>query len=188
MRALHRCLRHGDDQDQPPPGLIGYDTDQAIKARECGTTPPPVRIIRARTLLYVGVIAAVAMTMLYALATRSLMDVSAIHERTPAFHGPARWLGAQQLHPAARQQAARGADLRDIPGGDSRGTGRTDRVKAVPGQPLSFEIGPDQTLDVRLLVTVPRGGFEGAKSMIQIKATDAALGDSRVIRENFFGP
>ncbi len=85
MRPLHRCLRHGDDQDQPPTGLIGYDTDQAIKARECGTTPPPIRTIRARTLVYVGVIVAVAMTMLYSLATRSLMDVSAIHERTPLF-------------------------------------------------------------------------------------------------------
>jgi hypothetical protein len=61
-------------------------------------------------------------------------------------------------------------------------------VKPVAGKPLAFEIGPDQTLDVRLLVTVPREALAGAKTLIEIKATDAKLGDSRTVRENFFGP
>jgi cytochrome c oxidase accessory protein FixG len=171
-----------------PTGLIGYDTEQAITARACGNTPPPIRLIRARTLLYVGVIAAVAMTMIYALATRSMMDISAIHERSPLFtvlrDGSVRnnyTLRLANKRPEARIFAVA---VDGVPGASAELIG----VKSIPGQPLSFEIGPDQTLDVRLLVTVPRHAFEGGKTMIQIKATDAALGDSRVIRENFFGP
>lgn len=171
-----------------PTGLIGYDTEQAIKAREAGKAPPPVRLIRARTLLYVAVIAGVGLTMLYTLATRSLMEIGAIHERTPLFtvlrDGSVRnnyTLRLANKRPEARVFAI---SIDGVPGAQAELIG----VTPIAGQPLAFEIGPDQTLDVRLLVTAPRAAIANGKTMIQIKATDAALGESRVVRENVFGP
>ncbi len=42
-----------------PTGLIGYDTMKAVDARCAGKPAPPVRIIRARTMLYAAVISVV---------------------------------------------------------------------------------------------------------------------------------
>ena len=67
-----------------PTGLIGYDTDINMERRREGKAPI-YRIVRPRTLVYVAAIAIVGSIMLYALATRSTMDVNVLHERNPLF-------------------------------------------------------------------------------------------------------
>ena len=54
-----------------PKRLIGYDNDINIHRRQEGKAPI-YRIVRARTVVYSAIIAAVGGIMLYALATRSL--------------------------------------------------------------------------------------------------------------------
>jgi cytochrome c oxidase accessory protein FixG len=63
-------------------GLIGYDTDMNIARRAAGKQPI-FRIVRARTVLYAAVLAAVGGVMLYALVTRSFQDVNVLHDRNP---------------------------------------------------------------------------------------------------------
>ncbi len=62
--------------------LIGYDNDINIHRRQAGK-PPVYRIVRPRTIVYCAMIAAVGAIMLYALLTRSLLDVNVLHDRNP---------------------------------------------------------------------------------------------------------
>ena len=65
-----------------PTRLIGYDNDVNIQRRQAGK-PPIYRIVRARTVTYAGLIAAVGAIMLYALMTRTLLDINVLHDRNP---------------------------------------------------------------------------------------------------------
>jgi polyferredoxin len=171
-----------------PTGLIAYDTDQAIKARACGTIPPPRRLVRARTILYAAVIALVGGLMLYGLATRSMLDLGVIHERTPLFtqlrDGAIRnnfTLRIANKRPESRLVAV-------SVGGIAGATIEIIGTNPIAGSPNVVEVGPDQTLEFKLLVTVPRASLDGPKALIQIKAVDTLIGEVRAIEENFFGP
>src|SRR5208283_4168825 len=65
-------------------GLIAYDTDINIARRAEGKAPI-YRIIRPRTVIYAGIIVLVGAVMLYALLTRSHLDISVRHDRNPLF-------------------------------------------------------------------------------------------------------
>jgi cytochrome c oxidase accessory protein FixG len=67
-----------------PKGLIGYDTEAAVIARS-EKRPPLYRLIRARTLLYAGLLLAVAALMTTALANRSPIAFSVVRDRNPTF-------------------------------------------------------------------------------------------------------
>ena len=85
-----------------PERLIAYDTDVNIKRRRAGK-PNVFRLIRSRTLLYVGVIAIVGGAMLYTLTTRSFVSLAAMHDRNPLYVHARRRLGAQCLYDSHRQ-------------------------------------------------------------------------------------
>ena len=171
-----------------PTGLIGYDTEQAIKAREAGQVPPAIRMIRARTLLYAGLILGIAALMLYGVATRSMLDLSVTHERTPLFatmrDGGVRntfTLRVSNKRPQPRQiiittEGIAGATMELI------------GASPIPGQANAIEVPADATLEVRLLVTAPRASLAGPKSVIQIKVNDPLIREARRVEENFFGP
>ncbi|MEO1786603.1 MAG: cytochrome c oxidase accessory protein CcoG [Pseudomonadota bacterium] len=67
-----------------PKGLIAYDTDGAIEARETGQ-PYKFRLFRARTVLYATLIAAIGSLMLYGLSTKATFEVNLLKDRGPAF-------------------------------------------------------------------------------------------------------
>lgn len=67
-----------------PRDLIAYDTIAGNVAVAPGNTAKP-RLLRPRTLLYFGLIAAVSMIMAVALQNRSLLDVNVLPDRNPFF-------------------------------------------------------------------------------------------------------
>ena len=67
-----------------PLGLIAYDNDVNIDRRRQGLDEV-YPIIRPRTLVYAGLIAAVGIVMLYGLMTRSFTDLSVLHDRNPLY-------------------------------------------------------------------------------------------------------
>ena len=67
-----------------PARLIAYDTDINIHRRQEGKAPL-YKIVRARTALYVAIIAIVAGVMLYTLATRRSEGITVIHDRNPIY-------------------------------------------------------------------------------------------------------
>jgi len=67
-----------------PRGLIGYDTIAKQEAAARGKSAP-LRLVRARTLLYAGLIGAVCVIMLAALANRSTLEINVLHDRNPPY-------------------------------------------------------------------------------------------------------
>ena len=67
-----------------PTGLIGYDTDAAVLAREAGRKPV-YRLVRPRTIYYAAALAIVSVLMVWGLATRETMDLHVVRDRNPLF-------------------------------------------------------------------------------------------------------
>jgi cytochrome c oxidase accessory protein FixG len=135
-----------------PTRLIAYDTDINI-ARRNGGEAPVYNLVRMRTALYAGVIAVVGAVMLYALATRHAESVSVIHDRNPLFvrlsDGAVRnGYMVRIINKRLEQRefilsiAGLSGALIDFSGLPPRADGR-----------LVIEVGPDQTREVRVLVT-----------------------------------
>ncbi len=68
-----------------PKGLIAYDTQLAVSARDAGQTPPKHKIIRARTLLYAVVMTLIGGLMVWGLATRSTLEANVLKDRSPPY-------------------------------------------------------------------------------------------------------
>jgi cytochrome c oxidase accessory protein FixG len=67
-----------------PRGLIAYDTERHRRARAEGTALS-YRLIRPRTIVYMAVLAVVAVLMAWTLMNRSSLDLTVQHERSPLF-------------------------------------------------------------------------------------------------------
>jgi polyferredoxin len=67
-----------------PRGLIAFDTYANQAARRRGGSAS-FRFLRPRTVLYTGILALAALVMLYALATRSFLEISVLPDRSPLF-------------------------------------------------------------------------------------------------------
>jgi cytochrome c oxidase accessory protein FixG len=67
-----------------PQGLIAYETSGNLERRAKGEEPE-VKLIRPRTLVYMGIMAAIATLMSVSLITRSDVDVNIIRDRNPVF-------------------------------------------------------------------------------------------------------
>jgi cytochrome c oxidase accessory protein FixG len=135
-----------------PPKLIAYDTDVNIQRRQCGEAPE-YRILRPRTVLYAAVIAAVALTMLYALVTRRTESISVIHERSPMFvrlsDGAIRNAYVARIINKKLEPREFALSVTGLGGVFVEVIGATRR----PARSPVIEVGPDQTREVRVLVT-----------------------------------
>lgn len=72
------------DRIERPRGLIAYDTIDNLEAVSKGGHSP-VRLLRPRVLLYVGLIALVGLIMLVALLNRTTLEVNVLRDRNPLF-------------------------------------------------------------------------------------------------------
>jgi polyferredoxin len=132
--------------------LIAYDTDINIKRRQRGEAPE-YRIVRPRTALYAVVIAVVAAVMLYALVTRRTESISVIHERNPMFvrlsDGAIRNAYVARIINKKAEPREFALSVTGLAGTFVDVVGATRR----PGMSPVIEVGPDQTREVRVLVT-----------------------------------
>jgi cytochrome c oxidase accessory protein FixG len=132
-----------------PARLIAYETDVNIKRHAQGL-PPVYKLIRARTVLYSVVIAAVGSIMLYALTSRSSTSLAAIHDRNPLFvrtsDGSVR--NGYELRVANKAAEARSFQLQ-VSGVEGV---RMEVVGEAKGGAQSVTVGPDQTSEIRVLL------------------------------------
>jgi len=68
-----------------PRGLIAYDTIAKQEAKAAGITHEPLRLVRARTVLYSGLIVLVVAIMGIGLAFRTTLEVNVLHDRGVLF-------------------------------------------------------------------------------------------------------
>ena len=168
-----------------PERLIAYDTDVNIKRRREGLAPI-YNLVRPRTILYVGLIATVAGTMLYALLTRGDLNVAAIHDRNPLFTrlstGDIR--DAYTIRLTNKLTTSR--DLRLSVSGlpDAR---LEILGVAADGSSGVVTIGPDQTREVRALVTTATP-LAARSTPIVFTLSDAPRGATAVAHDFFDAP
>ncbi|MBR0718217.1 cytochrome c oxidase accessory protein CcoG [Bradyrhizobium liaoningense] len=166
-----------------PTGLIGYDTDINMQRRREGKAPI-YRIIRPRTLIYVAAIAIVGSIMLYALATRSTMDVNVLHERNPLLvklsdGGVRNDYTVRLLNKGAERSFA--LDVTGLPGATVRIAG----IDRKPDGRLVVEVGQDQTREVRMSVQVGPAQVPQRAVDVAIEMTDIASGQTASARDHF---
>ena len=169
-----------------PVRLIAYDTEVNIERRRAGK-PNVFRPIRARTILYVAVIALVGGVMTTALATRVNLGVSAIHDRNPMFvktvDGSIR--NGYSIRIINRSSSSRNFAI------TAEGA-ETPRLEAIGVEPdaqgrLIAQVGPDQTRELRVLATLPAGKRADSQDMT-FRITDVDGGATAVARDHFDAP
>jgi cytochrome c oxidase accessory protein FixG len=169
------------------PRLIAYDNDINIARRQAGEAPI-YRIVRPRTILYSLVIAAVGGIMLYALLTRSLLDVSVLHDRNPL----AVRLSDGSIRNAytVRLLNKRGFDrviAIDIEGPVNATVHVVGSDSVTPDRPM-IVIGRDQTEELRVLVTAPAKDNPDKSTPVKFHVTDIGLGEAASATDNFVTP
>ncbi|HWK97970.1 MAG TPA: cytochrome c oxidase accessory protein CcoG [Pseudolabrys sp.] len=170
-----------------PTRLIAYDTDLNIKARLEGKSAT-YRLMRWRTALYAAIIVIAGGIMLYALATRGSEGISVIHDRNPMF---------VRLSDGALRN---GYTIRIV----NKQLKSRDFIVAVDGLPSSLvdyvglppradgrqlvAVGPDQTKEVRVLVTDYSDTPPAASTSVLFSLIDVNTGEVAHVRDHFFGP
>jgi cytochrome c oxidase accessory protein FixG len=167
-----------------PTGLIAYDTDINI-TRRAQDKPPIYRLVRPRTLIYAGIIVLAGVAMLYALLTRSYLDISVRHDRNPLFvtlsDGSIR--NAHTVHLLNKRHNATTVELKveGLPQAEVHLAGQ-DTV--ISGMPL-IPVGPDQGREVRVLITIPPAAKVDHSTQLTFRATNVATGDTAAAKDHF---
>ena len=168
-------------------GLIAYDTDLNIKQRLEGKQAF-YKLVRMRTVLYAAVIAIVGGVMIYTLATRDSEGISVIHDRNPMYvrlsdgalrNGYTIRIVNKQLKYRDFIVSIEGlpSTLVDFVGLPPRADGRQ-----------LVSVGPDQTKEVRVVVTDYSVTAPASSTSILFKLIDIDSGETAEMRDHFFGP
>jgi cytochrome c oxidase accessory protein FixG len=169
-----------------PADLIAYDTDMNVKARMEGR-PEVHRIVRPRTLFYTGITALVGAIMIASLAMRQSIYLTVMHDRNPLFvrlsdgsirNGYTIRVANKKLDERRYALTIDGlADAKlDIVGGTVDQRGRT-----------LVTVGPDQTLEARILVTV-QGSSVPPSTDVHFTLIDLTNGDNIRMNDHFKAP
>ena len=171
-----------------PARLIAYDTDVNILRREHGQKAI-FRPFRARTMLYVGIIAIVGGVMLFTLLTRSNMNIAAIHDRNPLFvmlsDGSVRNSFTVRVSNKAAVERRFVLTTSGVDGLRLNAVG----IEAADAASPMIVVGPDQTREVRVHGTLGAGSsavndLHGTDVVFTI--TDASSGEKAMAKDHFF--
>lgn len=169
-----------------PTRLIGYDNDINIQRRRTGQSEI-FRLIRPRTIVYAALIVGVGAIMLYALLTRTLLDVSVLHDRNPVAVRLSD--GSVRNGYTLRLLNKRGFDrtvVIDVDG-VSGPTVHVVGVDSIAQDRPAIVLGRDQTTELRVLVTA--AGDDTQKSVpLKFRITDIGLGEVTSATDNFVMP
>ncbi|HML08354.1 MAG TPA: cytochrome c oxidase accessory protein CcoG [Xanthobacteraceae bacterium] len=170
-----------------PTRLIAYDTDINIKRRQQGQEPFH-KIVRTRTVLYAVIIFVVGAAMTYALATRRNDGVSVIHDRNPLFvrlaDGSLRNAFAVRILNKSREPQSFVLKVSGVAGADVDVIGSAARSG---GDPV-IEVGPDQSREVRVLVTAHQRLAPEASIPLTFTIVPATGGPAASAGDHFLGP
>lgn len=167
-----------------PERLIAYDTEINVKRRMAGLAPV-FNPVRARTILYAAIIAIVGGFMIYTLATRHSVALSVIHDRNPLFvtlaDGAIR--NGYNLRIINKERSTREFFLTV--------DGVPASVVEIVGLPLGarqvIEVGPDQTQEIRVLVSNYQHN-PPASTPIVFQVKDTQTGERANARDHFRAP
>ena len=167
--------------------LIGYDNDINIQRRVAGKKEI-FKPIRARTVVYAGLIVVVCSVMLYALMTRTLLDVNVLHDRNPVAVKLSD--GSIRNGYTLRFLNKRGFDrviAVDIDGPPNAQIHIVGVDSVTPDRPM-IVLGRDQTTELRVLVTAPFSEQPEKSVPVTFRVTDIGLGEVAAATDHFVTP
>ncbi|ADH91725.1 cytochrome c oxidase accessory protein CcoG [Ancylobacter novellus DSM 506] len=171
-----------------PTRLIAYDTEMNVQRRIKGLAPV-TKVFRARTLLYAALIVIVGGMMVATLAMRGSEGLSAIHDRNPLFvqlsDGSIR--NAYTLRIVNKQSMPRrfALSVEGVPEAQLEVVGGISEIE--DGRPV-VAVGPDQTFELRALVSTHAKLPAEASLPVTFKITDVAGGETSIAPDHFKGP
>ncbi|MBS9476758.1 cytochrome c oxidase accessory protein CcoG [Ancylobacter radicis] len=171
-----------------PTALIAYDTEMNVERRSKGLAPI-TKILRARTVLYAALIAVIGGIMVYSLAARGTESVSVLHDRNPLFvqlsDGSIR--NAYTMRIVNKQPMPRrfAVAVEGVPQARLEVAGGVSAVEN--GHPV-IEVGPDQTYELRVLLSTHAKLPAEASLGITFSITDVAGGQTSTVFDHFKGP
>jgi len=170
-----------------PTRLIAYDTEMNVTRRQCGKSSV-YRPIRVRTLLYATLIFVIGGFMSFTLATRAGERLSVLHDRNPLTvllsDGGVR--NAYTVHFANMKSQARRFAL-EIQGLDKPQIEIVGANRDAAGR-FVIDIGPDQTREARVLITM-RGAHSGSnQNPLTFIATDVDTSAASKAADVFIWP
>ena len=168
-------------------GLIAYDTDMNIKRREQDQSPI-YHLVRGRTLLYAGIILLVGAVMTFTLATRRNDGISVIHDRNPLFvrlsDGAVRNGYAIRILNKTVMPQSYVLKVSGLPDADIEVIGAEARSDGAP----VIDVGPDQTREMRVLVTTHQPLPPDASIPLTFGVLPATGGAAATAADHFLGP
>jgi cytochrome c oxidase accessory protein FixG len=170
-----------------PTRLIGYDNDINVQRRITGKTEV-FKPIRARTIVYVCLIIVVCSVMLYALLTRSLLDVNVLHDRNPVAVKLSD--GSIRNGYTLRFLNKRGFDrvvAVDIDGPANAQIHVVGADSVIPDRPM-IVLARDTTTELRVLVTAPFDEKAQKTAPVKFRVTDIGLGEAASATDHFVTP
>jgi cytochrome c oxidase accessory protein FixG len=149
-----------------PRGLIDYATLEDCRAEAAGAAPVPIRrtLMRPRTLAYLGLWGAIGLAMMFALGTRTRLDLALAHDRNPLWvqlsDGSLRNAYTVKL----RNMESRPRQVRLSLEGLRAGT-MWDSLSGEDqaGRSIVFTLPPDEVARHRIYVRAP-GGAQGTEA------------------------
>nr|WP_277346036.1 cytochrome c oxidase accessory protein CcoG [Sneathiella chinensis] len=174
------------DKIDLPRGLISYDTHEG-SLEKAANKKLKVKFIRPRTLAYVGLLALVGGIMLYALLTRSVLDVNVIRDRNPLFvtlsDGHIRNGYTVKILNKIHETRRFVVTVEGLEGSEAwlqiEGPRHRQMIVPVPGDSLS---------SVKLFVSAPAEAVEDGSTDIVIVVKDLFNGETERQETSFKGP
>lgn len=167
--------------------LIGYDNDINIQRRIAGKTDV-FKPVRARTVFYTGLMTVVCAVMLYALLTRSLLDINVLHDRNPVAvrlsDGSIR--NGYTLHLLNKRGFDRVIAI-DIDGPAEARIHVIGDDAATSGRPM-IVLARDATTELRVLVTAPFDEKMPKTQPLTFRVTDIGLAEAASATDHFVAP
>ena len=167
-----------------PTGLIAYDNDINAERRRAGL-PEIYKLVRPRTILYVALIGVVGTIMTVALLNKQFSGVNVLHDRNPmavtlSDGSVGNGYTLRLLNKNGEERTSRFMS-RDSAGAHLQINGE----KGASDQP-TVVVGPDQTLELRALVTAPEDAAPKDVVNIAFVVEDVKSGVAVRAKDHFF--
>ncbi len=170
-----------------PKGLVAFDTLNGINACAAGQTPR-YRLLRPRTLLYMGLLLAVGVLMVTTYAERSLLHVSLLRDRAPLFvrmaDGEIMNGFTFRISNLTREAHQYTVTLEGIPGARMVSSGADE----TPVATLHLAAAPDAVATFRVTVRAPKEALTGVSTPLRFVVQSETASISDRYDTSFMGP
>jgi cytochrome c oxidase accessory protein FixG len=173
------------DKVDKPHGLIAYDTYRSIQSEKKGGGLK-LRLLRPRTMLYAGLISFIGVIMLFALASKTVLELNVIAERNPLYvllsDGSIRNTYTVKILNKRYKPHTFKLAIRGLEGAKMRVLGHESEAEP------QITVEPDDLREIRAYVTLPKAAqaeYPEEKVPFSFVVTDKADGTQTTRDTNF---